>query len=84
MYPIPTWSKSLGYILILVNPGKVFISLIYTVSVPFSIKKSTLDKPLPSIALNALIASLLIYSDFSSDISAGINVFDSWLLYLAS
>ena len=83
-YLIPTCSKSFGYILILVKPGKVLISFIYTFSVPFSIKKSTLDKPLPSIDLKAFTDNFLISSDFSSEISAGINVFDYWFLYFAS
>ena len=52
--------------------------------VSFSIKKSTLDNPLPSIALNAFIAWLLISSLNSFDIDAGISVIVVSSLYLAS
>ena len=83
-YETPTTSNNFGYILILVNPGIVFISLIYILFVSFSTKKSTLDNPFPSIALNALIANFRISSICSSVISAGIIVFDSGILYLAS
>jgi len=84
LYFIPECSHSLGYMLISVNPGIVFISFIYTLSVSFSTKKSTLESPLPSTALNALIAVLLISSIFSCDKSAGIITFDSAFLYFAS
>ena len=62
-YETPTALNSFGYILIFVNPGIVFISFIYILFVPFSTKKSTLDSPLPSIALNAFIACFLILFD---------------------
>ena len=84
LYVIPVASNNLGYILILVKPGKVFISFIYILFVSFSTKKSTLDKPLPSIDLYAFIANFLISSDISTGRLAGIFVLDSWFLYLAS
>ena len=73
-----------GYILICVKPGKVLISFIIILFVPFSTKKSTLESPLPSIALKALIASFFIFLEISSGNSACITVTDSLLLYLES
>jgi len=70
--------------LICVNPGSVFISFKYISPVSFSTKKSTLDKPFPSIALNAFTACFLISSCFSFEISAGIIVLDAAFLYFES
>jgi len=83
-YSNPVCSHNLGYILISVNPGNVFISFIYISSVSSFTKKSTLANPFPSIALNAFIAVLLTLSDNSLLIFAGIVSFDSEFLYLAS
>ena len=46
----------------LVNPGNVFISFINISPEFLSIKKSTLERPFPSNALNAFIAIFLISS----------------------
>ena len=81
---MPDFSQSFGYMLILVNPGIVFISFIYTSCVASSTKKSTLARPAPFIALKAFIAKYCIFSEISSEILAGIKVFESELLYLAS
>jgi hypothetical protein len=70
--------------LILVNPGIVFISFKYTLFVPSSKKKSTLARPFPSTALNAFFAISFISSFLFSSIFAGIIVFDSGFLYFAS
>ena len=78
---MPLASKSLGYMLIDVNPGIVFISFKY-ISPRSETRKSTLESPLQSQALYAFTASLLIKSSFS--VPDGINSFDSLLEYFAS
>ena len=83
-YSIPDASNSFGYMLIFVKPGIVFISFIIILFVPFSTKKSTLESPLPSTALNAFIACFLISSEISFGKFAGICVLDAWLLYFES
>ena len=70
--------------LIVVNPGIVFISFKYISFVFSSKKKSILESPVPSIALNAFLAIFLTSSLCSFVISAGIIVFDSPFLYFAS
>lgn len=50
---MPAASARLGYMLIFVKPGIVFISLIIILFVSFSKKKSTLAKPLQLVAVNA-------------------------------
>ena len=70
--------------LVVVNPGIVFISFKYTLFVLFSMKKSTLARPFPSIALNAFFANFLISSLCSFVISAGIVIFEASSLYFAS
>ena len=74
---MPILSHSLGYILIVVNPGIVFITLSIILFVSFSRKKSTLDNPLQSNALYALTAILLILSYTILSISFGIKVSES-------
>ena len=67
-----------------VKPGNVFISFIIILLVLFSTKKSTLESPFPSTALNAFIACFCISSDILLGNSAGILVLDAWLLYFES
>jgi hypothetical protein len=71
-YGRPVASHSLGYMLSLVNPGMVFISLIYTSSVCPCTKKSTRANPLPSMAKKALTAISLTFSAALGDMVAGI------------
>ena len=78
---MPILSHSLGYILIVVNPGIVFISLSIILFVSFSRKKSTLDNPLQSNALYALTATLLILSHTILSISFGIKVSESSIYF---
>ena len=58
--------QSIGYMLMPVKPGRVFISLNTTQSVSFSRKKSTLESPMPSCALNILTATRRISSSLPS------------------
>lgn len=51
---MPEYSNNLGYILMLVKPGTVFISFIY-ILLFLPIKKSTFDKPKPSTSLKAFM-----------------------------
>ena len=83
-YSIPLSSHNFGYILVIVKPGIVFISLRYISSVSVFTKKSTLEKPFPSIALKAFTASFLTFSANSLLIFAGIITSDLSFLYFAS
>ena len=82
-YFSPILINKLGYILISVKPGMVLISLIYILLVVPSKKKSTLDNPLPSTTLKALIALSFIVFWTSSGKSLAISVLEL-LWYLAS
>jgi len=69
--------------LISVNPGIVFIS--FNNISPFSFKKkSTLDSPLPPIALYAFIAIFFISSATCFSMLAGIIVLEFSFSYFAS
>ena len=69
---IPLWAVTLiGGLFVTV------ISFIMILFVPLSTKKSTLESPLPSTALNAFIACFLISSAISFGRSAGICVLDA-------
>ena len=83
VYFIPLCSNSFGYILILVNPGIVFISLIY-ILLSLSKKKSTLAIFLPSTTLNVFFDISLISFSVSLDILAGISSFAVLSTYFVS
>ena len=63
------------------NPGIVLISFIYISPVDSSMKKSILDNPVPSIAVNNCLAYFLIKSDCSFEIFAGTLVFELLFSY---
>ena len=67
-----------------VNPGSVLISFNTTLPSLCLTKKSTLESPLPSSALNALTAYSLICSIVSLGRSAGILSSVELSLYFAS
>ena len=83
LYESPVFSNNLGYILIFVNPGIVFISFKY-ILFSLSKKKSIREISFPSIILKAFLAIFFISISTFFEISAGIIHLDSLLLYLES